>query len=108
MKKNIVLTALVVLLAVSALTCPSAEDHEKKYNEYLTSQVSEQLSGTDNKLINAVGGAVGEMLGGAVSRLLVGATMEYHSYFFFSTGVINDKTVTLGLFNKVFAVSDPL
>lgn len=101
MKLKAFILLLVILVGAAAFTNPNEQAHKDKLAEAINTELQ-----ANAQSLGTVGKALGSLLSGSISKLLADPALEYHSNILYSTGTLQDKTVTIGLFGQVFTTDE--
>lgn len=101
MKKTITLVIIAAVLLTAFSTNPKAETHK----EHLKSAATEGIKGSGTLKENIGSALVEGIFGSMAIDYALSQCFKYDDYYLFSIGKINDKTVSVGLFNSVFVVN---
>lgn len=103
--KKIILGALIVVVAVLALTCPSKEAHKEKIKATITSMVDDEINDRVEDPTAAEIASIGSVFAGQLTGTILDSKLEVKNYFLFSVGKIHfqgeDRTISFGIFNQV-------
>lgn len=107
MKKGITFIVLILIVAVSVITCPSKEMHKDAIQTTLKNAITKDFDSSSNKLADAFLMNIGS----ALTDFALDGTLTADNYFVCSVGKIGlteekQKVVSVGVFNHVFTISE--
>lgn len=113
-KKNhfamkIVIGLIIFILAIFAITNPSADAHKEKVRTEASKAVEKAVGSTDNNFFSQALRSVAKMMAGSMMDEAMNQLFEYHNYIVCSTGSVefNGKphTVSFGILGNVYTMN---
>lgn len=106
---KMVIGLIIFILAIFAITNPSADAHKEKVRTEASKAVEKAVGSTDNNFFSQALRSVAKMMAGSVMDEAMNQLFEYHNYIVCSTGSVefNGKphTVSFGIFGNVYTMN---
>lgn len=106
---KMVIGLIIFILAIFAITNPSADAHKEKVRTEASKAVEKAVGSTDNNFFSQALRSVAEMMAGSVMDEAMNQLFEYHNYIVCSTGSVdfNGKphTVSFGILGNVYTMN---
>ena len=106
---KIVIGLIIFILALFAITNPSADAHKEKVRTEASKAVEKAVGSTDNNFFSQALRSVAKMMAGSVMDEAMNQLFEYHNYIVCSTGSVefNGKphTVSFGILGNVYTMN---
>ena len=106
---KIVIGLIIIILAIFAITNPSADAHKEKVRTEASKAVEKAVGSTDNNFFSQALRSVAKMMAGSVMDEAMNQLFEYHNYIVCSTGSVefNGKphTVSFGILGNVYTMN---
>lgn len=106
---KIVIGLIIFILALFAVTNPSADAHKEKVRTEASKAVEKAVGSTDNNFFSQALRSVAKMMAGSVMDEAMNQLFEYHNYIVCSTGSVefNGKphTVSFGILGNVYTMN---
>ncbi len=106
---KIVIGLIIFILAIFAITNPSADAHKEKVRTEASKAVEKAVGSTDNNFFSQALRSVAKMMAGSMMDEAMNQLFEYHNYIVCSTGSIefNGKphTVSFGILGNVYTMN---
>lgn len=106
---NIVIGLIIFILAIFAITNPSADAHKEKVRTEASKAVEKAVGSTDNNFFSQALRSVAKMMAGSMMDEAMNQLFEYHNYIVCSTGSVefNGKphTVSFGILGNVYTMN---
>ena len=106
---KIVIGLIIFILAIFAITNPSADAHKEKVRTEASKAVEKAVGSTDNNFFSQALRSVAKMMAGSVMDEAMNQLFEYHNYIVCSTGSVefNGKphTVSFGILGNVYTMN---
>lgn len=100
---------IIFILAIFAITNPSADAHKEKVRTEASKAVEKAVGSTDNNFFSQALRSVAKMMAGSVMDEAMNQLFEYHNYIVCSTGSVefNGKphTVSFGILGNVYTMN---
>lgn len=100
---------IIFILAIFALTNPSADAHKEKVRTEASKAVEKAVGSTDNNFFSQALRSVAKMMAGSMMDEAMNQLFEYHNYIVCSTGSVefNGKphTVSFGILGNVYTMN---
>ena len=100
---------IIFILALFALTNPSADAHKEKVRTEASKAVEKAVGSTDNNFFSQALRSVAKMMAGSMMDEAMNQLFEYHNYIVCSTGSVefNGKphTVSFGILGNVYTMN---
>lgn len=100
---------IIFILAIFAVTNPSADAHKEKVRTEASKAVEKAVGSTDNNFFSQALRSVAKMMAGSVMDEAMNQLFEYHNYIVCSTGSVefNGKqhTVSFGILGNVYTMN---
>ena len=106
---KMVIGLIIFILALFAVTNPSADAHKEKVRTEASKAVEKAVGSTDNNFFSQALRSVAKMMAGSVMDKAMNQLFEYHNYIVCSTGSVefNGKphTVSFGILGNVYTMN---
>ena len=105
---KMVIGLIIFILAIFAVTNPSADAHKEKVRTEASKAVEKAVGSTDNNFFSQALRSVAKMMAGSMMDEAMNQLFEYHNYIVCSTGSVefNGKhTVSLGILGNVYTMN---
>lgn len=106
---KIVIGLIIFILAIFAVTNPSADAHKEKVRTEASKAVEKAVGSTDNNFFSQALRSVAKMMAGSMMDEAMNQLFEYHNYIVCSTGSVefNGKphTVSFGILGNVYTMN---
>ena len=106
---KMVIGLIIFILAIFAVTNPSAEAHKEKVRTEASKAVEKAVGSTDNNFFSQALRSVAKMMAGSMMDEAMNQLFEYHNYIVCSTGSVefNGKphTVSFGILGNVYTMN---
>lgn len=106
---KMVIGLIIFILAIFAITNPSADAHKEKVRTEVSKAVEKSVGSTDNNFFSQALRSVAKMMAGSVMDEAMNQLFEYHNYIVCSTGSVefNGKphTVSFGILGNVYTMN---
>lgn len=106
---KMVIGLIIFILAIFAITNPSADAHKEKVRTEASKAVEKAVGSTDNNFFSQALRSVAKMMAGSVMDEAMSQLFEYHNYIVCSTGSVefNGKqhTVSFGILGNVYTMN---
>ena len=106
---KVVIGLIIFILAIFAVTNPSADAHKEKVRTEASKAVEKAVGSTDNNFFSQALRSVAKMMAGSVMDEAMNQLFEYHNYIVCSTGSVefNGKqhTVSFGILGNVYTMN---
>ena len=106
---KIVIGLIIFILAIFAITNPSADAHKEKVRTEASKAVEKAVGSTDNNFFSQALRSVAKMMAGSMMDEAMNQLFEYHNYIVYSTGSVefNGKphTVSFGILGNVYTMN---
>lgn len=106
---KIVIGLIIFILAIFAITNPSADAHKEKVRTEASKAVEKAVGSTDNNFFSQALRSVAKMMAGSMMDEAMNQLFEYHNYIVCSTGSMefNGKphTVSFGILGNVYTMN---
>lgn len=106
---KMVIGLIIFILAIFAITNPSADAHKEKVRTEASKAVEKAVGSTDNNFFSQTLRSVAKMMAGSMMDEAMNQLFEYHNYIVCSTGsvVFNGKphTVSFGILGNVYTMN---
>lgn len=106
---KIVIGLIIFILAIFAITNPSADAHKEKVRTEASKAVEKAVGSTDNNFFSQALRSVAKMMAGSMMDEAMNQLFEYHNYIICSTGSVefNGKphTVSFGILGNVYTMN---
>ena len=106
---KIVIGLIIFILAIFAITNPSADAHKEKVRTEASKAVEKAVGSTDNNFFSQALRSVAKMMAGSMMEEAMNQLFEYHNYIVCSTGSVefNGKphTVSFGILGNVYTMN---
>ena len=106
---KMVIGLIIFILALFAVTNPSADDHKEKVRTEASKAVEKAAGSTDNNFFSQALRSVAKMMAGSMMDEAMNQLFEYHNYIVCSTGSVefNGKphTVSFGILGNVYTMN---
>lgn len=106
---KIVIGLIIFILAIFAITNPSADAHKEKVRTEASKAVEKAVGSTDNNFFSQALRSVAKMMAGSMMDEAMNRLFEYHNYIVCSTGSVefNGKphTVSFGILGNVYTMN---
>lgn len=106
---KMVIGLIIFILAIFAITNPSADAHKEKVRTEANKAVEKAVGSTDNNFFSQALRSVAKMMAGSVMDEAMNQLFEYHNYIVCSTGSVefNGKqhTVSFGILGNVYTMN---
>ena len=106
---KMVIGLIIFILAIFAITNPSADAHKEKVRTEASKAVEKAVGSTDNNFFSQTLRSVAKMMAGSMMDEAMNQLFEYHNYIVCSTGSVefNGKphTVSFGILGNVYTMN---
>ena len=106
---KMVIGLIIFILAIFAVTNPSADAHKEKVRTEASKAVEKAVGSTDNNFFSPALRSVAKMMAGSMMDEAMNQLFEYHNYIVCSTGSVefNGKphTVSFGILGNVYTMN---
>ncbi len=106
---KMVIGLIIFILAIFAITNPSADAHKEKVRTEASKAVEKTVGSTDNNFFSQTLRSVAKMMAGSMMDEAMNQLFEYHNYIVCSTGSVefNGKphTVSFGILGNVYTMN---
>ena len=106
---KMVIGLIIFILAIFAITNPSADAHKEKVRTEASKAVEKAVGPTDNNFFSQALRSVAKMMAGSMMDEAMNQLFEYHNYIVCSTGSVefNGKphTVSFGILGNVYTMN---
>ena len=106
---KMVIGLIIFILAIFAITNPSADAHKEKVRTEASKAVEKAVGSTDNNFFSQALRSVAKMMAGSMMDEAMNQLFEYHNYIVCSTGSVefNGKphTVSFGILGNVYTIN---
>lgn len=106
---KLVIGLIIFILAIFAITNPSADAHKEKVRTEASKAVEKAVGPTDNNFFSQALRSVAKMMAGSMMDEAMNQLFEYHNYIVCSTGSVefNGKphTVSFGILGNVYTMN---
>lgn len=106
---KMVIALIIFILAIFAVTNPSADAHKEKVRTEASKAVEKAVGSTDNNFFSQALRSVAKMMAGSMMDEAMNQLFEYHNYIVCSTGSVefNGKphTVSFGILGNVYTMN---
>lgn len=106
---KMVIGLIIFILALFAITNPSADAHKEKVRTEASKAVEKAVGSTDNNFFSQALRSVAKMMAGSMMDEAMNQLFEYHNYIVCSTGSVefNGKqhTVSFGILGNVYTMN---
>ena len=106
---KMVIGLIIFILAIFAVTNPSADAHKEKVRTEASKAVEKAVGSTDNNFFSQALRSVAKMMAGSMMDEAMNQLFEYHNYIVCSTGSVefNGKqhTVSFGILGSVYTMN---
>lgn len=106
---KMVIGLIIFILAIFAITNPSADAHKEKVRTEASKAVEKAVGSTDNNFFSQALRSVAKMMAGSVMDEAMNQLFEYHNYIVCSKGSVefNGKqhTVSFGILGNVYTMN---
>ena len=106
---KMVIGLIIFILAIFAITNPSADAHKEKVRTEASKAVEKAVGSTDNNFFSQALRSVAKMMAGSMMDEAMNQLFEYHNYIVCSTGSVefNGKphTVSFGFLGNVYTMN---
>lgn len=106
---KMVIGLIIFILAIFAITNPSADAHKEKVRTEASKAVEKAVGSTDNNFVSQALRSVAKMMAGSMMDEAMNQLFEYHNYIVCSTGSVefNGKphTVSFGILGNVYTMN---
>lgn len=106
---KMVIGLIIFILAIFAITNPSADAHKEKVRTEANKAVEKAVGSTDNNFFSQALRSVAKMMAGSMMDEAMNQLFEYHNYIVCSTGSVefNGKphTVSFGILGSVYTMN---
>lgn len=106
---KMVIGLIIFILAIFAVTNPSADAHKEKVRTEASKAVEKAVGSTDNNFFSQALRSVAKMMAGSMMDEAMNQLFEYHNYIVCSTGSVefNGKphTVSFGILGNVYTMN---
>lgn len=106
---KMVIGLIIFILAIFAVTNPSADAHKEKVRAEASKAVEKAVGSTDNNFFSQALRSVAKMMAGSMMDEAMNQLFEYHNYIVCSTGSVefNGKphTVSFGILGNVYTMN---
>jgi len=106
---KMVIGLIIFILAIFAITNPSADAHKEKVRTEASKAVEKAVGSTDNNFFSQALRSVAKMMAGSMMDEAMNQLFEYHNYIICSTGSVefNGKphTVSFGILGNVYTMN---
>ena len=106
---KMVIGLIIFILAIFAITNPSADAHKEKVRTEASKAVEKAVGSTDNNFFSQALRSVAKMMAGSIMDEAMNQLFKYHNYIVCSTGSVefNGKphTVSFGILGNVYTMN---
>ena len=106
---KMVIGLIIFILAIFAITNPSADAHKEKVRTEASKAVEKAVGSTDNNFFSQALRSVAKMMAGSMMDEAMNQLFEYHNYIVCATGSVefNGKphTVSFGILGNVYTMN---
>lgn len=106
---KMVIGLIIFILAIFAITNPSADAHKEKVRTEASKAVEKAVGSTDNNFFSQALRSVAKMMAGSMMDEAMNQLFEYHNYIVCSTGSVefNGKphTVSFGILGNIYTMN---
>lgn len=106
---KIVIGLIIFILAIFAITNPSADAHKEKVRTEASKAVEKAVGSTDNNFFSQALRSVAKMMAGSMMDEAMNQLFEYHNYIVCSTGSVEfdgkPHTVSFGILGNVYTMN---
>lgn len=106
---KMVIGLIIFILAIFAITNPSADAHKEKVRTEVSKAVEKSVGSTDNNFFSQALRSVAKMMAGSVMDEAMNQLFEYHNYIVCSTGSVDfngkQHTVSFGILGNVYTMN---
>lgn len=106
---KIVIGLIIFILAIFAITNPSADAHKEKVRTEASKAVEKAVGSTDNNFFSQALRSVAKMMAGSMMDEAMNQLFEYHNYIVCSTGSVDfngkQHTVSFGILGNVYTMN---
>lgn len=106
---KMVIGLIIFILAIFAITNPSADAHKEKVRTEASKAVEKAVGSTDNNFFSQALRSVAKMMAGSVMDEAMNQLFEYHNYIVCSTGSVEfnrkQHTVSFGILGNVYTMN---
>lgn len=106
---KIVIGLIIFILALFAVTNPSADAHKEKVRTEASKAVEKAVGSTDNNFFSQALRSVAKMMAGSMMDEAMNQLFEYHNYIVCSTGSVDfngkQHTVSFGILGNVYTMN---
>lgn len=106
---KMVIGLIIFILALFAITNPSADAHKEKVRTEASKAVEKAVGSTDNNFFSQALRSVAKMMAGSMMDEAMNQLFEYHNYIVCSTGSVDfngkQHTVSFGILGNVYTMN---
>ena len=106
---KMVIGLIIFILAIFAVTNPSADAHKEKVRTEASKAVEKAVGSTDNNFFSQALRSVAKMMAGSMMDEAMNQLFEYHNYIVCSTGSVDfngkQHTVSFGILGNVYTMN---
>lgn len=106
---KLVIGLIIFILAIFAITNPSADAHKEKVRTEASKAVEKAVGSTDNNFFSQALRSVAKMMAGSMMDEAMNQLFEYHNYIVCSTGSVDfngkQHTVSFGILDNVYTMN---
>lgn len=106
---KMVIGLIIFILAIFAITNPSADAHKEKVRTEASKAVEKAVGSTDNNFFSQALRSVAKMMAGSMMDEAMNQLFEYHNYIVCSTGSVEfdgkPHTVSFGILGNVYTMN---
>lgn len=106
---KMVIGLIIFILAIFAITNPSADAHKEKIRTEASKAVEKAVGSTDNNFFSQALRSVAKMMAGSMMDEAMNQLFEYHNYIVCSTGSVDfngkQHTVSFGILGNVYTMN---
>lgn len=106
---KMVIGLIIFILAIFAITNPSADAHKEKVRTEASKAVEKAVGSTDNNFFSQALRSVAKMMAGSMMDEAMNQLFEYHNYIVCSTGSVDfngkQHTVSFGILGNVYTMN---
>lgn len=106
---KLVIGLIIFILAIFAITNPSADAHKEKVRTEASKAVEKAVGSTDNNFFSQALRSVAKMMAGSMMDEAMNQLFEYHNYIVCSTGSVDfngkQHTVSFGILGNVYTMN---
>lgn len=106
---KMVIGLIIFILALFAVTNPSADAHKEKVRTEASKAVEKAVGSTDNNFFSQALRSVAKMMAGSMMDEAMNQLFEYHNYIVCSTGSVDfngkQHTVSFGILGNVYTMN---